>query len=1158
MIGIDLRLKLSRSIEMILAASVLLAVSAGAAGHGNGEKPDVLVTGDSLIGRSLSTGETVLDLEGDVRFFDRKRKIFASGDRGNWRELVSRLRLSGRVAFLRNGEWMYGPVGIVDTGVERMTFPRGALLVSSLRTIAADKAVLHIAGDDEGGERAQFSGEVMVIDTSGVITADSLDLYADRGEAVARGGVSIELFAERYKVTGSRAVFDSTSIVVTGAPFLEELDSTGARTGVLEGDTVFIYPGEKRVAAVGSSSGDYRDVVTEAGRTVLEGNENTVTLLGHPRLDRKGETLEGESMRIRFAEGGDQIEEVRIAGDARVTSTSSDSGVVESSEAMGDTMVLRFREGDLYEMEAAGSATSFRTRADSTANERSESSAKGDTIRFFLDENELKEVQVAGGASGENVTAPLDATEEQFEEERVRYRGSRVVFRLDADRLSLSEKAHVEKGQTGLDADFIRYDLTRDLITALGKPSLQDAGEVVEGDRMVYNVAEGKGIIYNGVTAYESGTCRGERILRVGQNTLLIDHGRYTSCDLADPHYYFGARQMKIFLDDKSIVRPIVLHIVNIPVLALPFYLFPMKGNRSSGFILPQVEFGFSESKGRFLRNGGYFWAINDYTDLTFRGDFYENSRWIAYLDGRYRIRYLLNGSVRTSYQKSQGGSRRWSISAAHNQELGERTDLTMRANFVSDARFRVEQSTTLEDLNRTLKSDLTLKKRWESRSFTMDLKRTEQLDQEKITENLPSINYSQNQTEVFPPREARRGETVERRWFNDIYYRYTSRLLNSRKKQGGEWEKNFGWNHDLGLTFSQKLKGWLTLTSRADWKETWYDRDEIGQKWVRRGMGGASMSSNTNVYGTWFPGIGPLVGIRHIITPSVSFSIRPKNPNHFYKDADGNEQDRFNGTFGRSQRASRSLNLSLSNKLQTKLKRGETVVRNDQLILVTNRISRNFEKDDREWSDLTSTVRFQPVRPFSSDLSLIHDVYDWVNKRLSVKSSLRMSGELGKRPSGDDTESEGDEVPGDTETDAAAVAEEDRDPFEGETDHPYKSDDLSRRTGRTTSDVIPWDLSLSHSFSRSRGSSNFQQWLNTRVGLGLTRNWDLDYENRFDLESREIVSQGFKVHRDLHCWEASFRGRFSGREWEYYFNIRVKAHKEIFYEQGERRLGGF
>ncbi len=1120
------------------------------------EEEQVYLTGDRLVGRALRTDNPILEVEGHVRFLDRDREIYASGDRGIWRETGGLLDLFERVRVYRDGGWSIGRAATLDQANETLVFPSGILLVEGERTIAAD-AGRFLFGTEGAGDRILLTGEVVVVDSARLVTADTLEIFPDDEEAIARGAVAMELTKERYRVTGREARMREDRVVVTGDPVAEELDSLGEKTGELRGDTIVIEPDEERVTAIGSTAGVYDEVRTTAERTVMEGKSDAVFLSGAPTLERKGESMRGDSIEVRFLPGGDEIDRVRVVGNASLESASEDSGVVEEGTTRGDRITLRFENGDLEEVEVFGNAVSDRSIDDPAEAKRERNHAAGDTLRFYLEGENLRRIRVGGGAAGDHLAVEGEVLPEDEEKERVHYSGDRVEFDVDRSRVYLSGNAKVERGTMKLDAERIRFDLDRGVVNALGKPVLVDAAQRVDGRRMVYNVDAGQGTIYDGVTKYEQGICYGKQIHRLDDGTLLLQGGRYTSCDAENPHYYFRADQMKIYIDDKAVVRPIILYIADIPLLALPYYLFPLKGGRSSGFLLPNVEFGFSESKGRFIRNGGYFWAINDYADLTFRGDFFQNSHWIAYLDGRYRVRYLLNGAMRTSYQSSQSGRRRWSIQGDHNQELGENLDLTMRANFVSDKTYRVDQSTTLQELDRTLKSDLVLKKRWKEASLTAQLTRTEQLDQDKIDETLPSVSFTLNRRELVPPGESPRGEKPERRWYNDIYYQYSTRLLNAREKDADERNDHAGWDHDLGMNFSRRLGEWLGYSTRVQWSETWYDRDNIGQRYARRGMWSASAGLNTNVYGTFFPRVGPLTGVRHIVSPSVSFSYRPKNPNHFYKE-NGTEKDRFPvfGGFGSSQRAARSVSFGLDNKLQTKYLAGGEERRNDQLAILSQSISYDFEKDrsegEKPWSDLSSSVRFQPVGPFNSEVSVTHHPYGWAFRSLSVRSGLRLSGSIGDRgasAAGEGPDGGGEVPEGDVEGG--------RSPFDDSAERALQGEDRFEGSRKHASSVIPWDMQVSHSFSRGASSSDFTQWLNTNIGFGLTAGWEIDYENRYDLEERETVSQGFRIHRDLHCWEASFRGRYSGREWEYYFNIRIRAHPEIFYEKGERRLGG-
>src|SRR5206468_2466780 len=155
-----------------------------------------------------------------------------------------------------------------------------------------------------------------------------------------------------------------------------------------------------------------------------------------------------------------------------------------------------------------------------------------------------------------------------------------------------------------------------------------------------------------------------------------------------EPHYHFSAHWMKIYLRDKLVAKPVVFYVRNVPLLALPFWIFPIKPGRHSGFLLPQFELGFTNRAGQFFRNAGYYWAPNDYMDLTFSGDYYQfEPSWVVRLDGDYKLLYVLDGNFRGSFARNENPgakSENWDLNADHSQELGPRTRLVARASFVS------------------------------------------------------------------------------------------------------------------------------------------------------------------------------------------------------------------------------------------------------------------------------------------------------------------------------------------------------------------------------------------------------------------------------------------------------------------------------------------
>ena len=93
----------------------------------------------------------------------------------------------------------------------------------------------------------------------------------------------------------------------------------------------------------------------------------------------------------------------------------------------------------------------------------------------------------------------------------------------------------------------------------------------------------------------------------------------FTSCDLHEPHYYFGSKKMKI-IDQKEqiIAKPMILYIQDFPAITLPFSILPnSSGKQKSGFIMP--SFGHSSESGTWIEDLGYYYAPNDYYDIIIR-----------------------------------------------------------------------------------------------------------------------------------------------------------------------------------------------------------------------------------------------------------------------------------------------------------------------------------------------------------------------------------------------------------------------------------------------------------------------------------------------------------------------------------------------------------
>jgi len=215
---------------------------------------------------------------------------------------------------------------------------------------------------------------------------------------------------------------------------------------------------------------------------------------------------------------------------------------------------------------------------------------------------------------------------------------------------------------------------------------LVDRGDKVQGHLMTYDLESREGTIYQAETTYERGLYHGERIRKVDENELDVKSGSYSTCSLDQPHYHFQARWMKIYLKDKMVAKPVVFYVRNVPLLALPFWIFPIKPGRHSGFIFPQFEIGLSTTAGQFIRNAGYYYAPNDYVDFTVAGDYYQaEPSWVIRSEANYKLLYAFDGQATYSFaHNDRDKSDNYDFNGYHQQEFSPRTRLQARGSWVS------------------------------------------------------------------------------------------------------------------------------------------------------------------------------------------------------------------------------------------------------------------------------------------------------------------------------------------------------------------------------------------------------------------------------------------------------------------------------------------
>jgi Tat protein translocase TatC len=333
-----------------------------------------------------------------------------------------------------------------------------------------------------------------------------------------------------------------------------------------------------------------------------------------------------------------------------------------------------------------------------------------------------------------------------------RYRADSATVLVEEERVLLKGKALTERRGTSLEAESITYLRSSCLLDASGDPKLFDRGQVLVGEGIRYNTCTRRGIISDALTNFTEGSTvwflRGNVSQDSSSSRIYAASSEITSCDLPAPHYRFGGREVKWVSRNVLVARPVVLYVRDVPILWLPFIFQDMRPGRHSGILIPR--FGFNDlvrpnrSYNRQITNVGYYWAPNDYIDVTARLDWYSN-RYVQYgVGGQYSwINRFMDGSVDFSEQHQEGGASSMTLRWDHRQTFDLSTSLNLDLNYASNT--SVIQRNAIDPLLNTqqITSSLNFSKRYGWGTLTVGGNRRQSLSDGSVQQLLPALTIS-------------------------------------------------------------------------------------------------------------------------------------------------------------------------------------------------------------------------------------------------------------------------------------------------------------------------------------------------------------------------------------------------------------------------------
>ena len=598
----------------------------------------------------------------------------------------------------------------------------------------------------------------------------------------------------------------------------------------------------------------------------------------------------------------------------------------------------------------------------------------------------------------------------------------------------------VDYGEMKLDAAQIQIDLEKSEVYAVGvtdsvgevsgNPVFEEGGSSYETKDMRYNFKSKRGFITDVITEQGEGFLTGGKTKKTEDDYYYLQDGRYTTCsDHEHPHFYFQLTRAKVKPKSNIVTGPAYMVLADLPLpLAVPFGYFPFSSKYSSGVIVP--TFGDDYNRGFYLRDGGYYFAINDNIDLALTGEIYTRGSWGLSAKSTYAKRYKYSGNFSISYLKSVYGDKgqpdyskqtNFQLVWSHSQDSKANPNMSLSAsvNFTTSGYTRNDlnsyYSSAFTENTKSSTINMTYRFPQSKWSLSTTLNVSQRTQDSTLSVSFPNITLTMSQIYPFKRKKA----VGDEKWYEKIRMSYSGQLQNSLTAQQNVFFKKSlikdwrnGMKHNIPISATFNLFKYINITPSINLRDRMYTT-KVNRQWDPNLSAevcdttysfynvwdfDASVSLDTKIYGFYQPMrfLGDKVKmIRHVFTPTVSLSASPDFSSPFfgyygtydYVNAQGEQVHKKYSKFPNSlfgipgQGKSGTVSVSLANNLEMKVKSDNDSIGEKKISLIENFTvsqSYNFAADSLNWSNINTSILLRLVKNFNLNLSATWDVYTY------------------------------------------------------------------------------------------------------------------------------------------------------------------------------------
>ncbi len=816
----------------------------------------------------------------------------------------------------------------------------------------------------------------------------------------------------------------------------------------------------------------------------------------------------------------------------------------------------------------------------------------------------IEPIKATQTADTSNVAPPVKKT---VLDDKVEYDAKdSLYFDIAKNKVFLFGNAVIKYQQIKLDAAYVAIDFTTKTLFAsglpdstgkiIGTPVFSEGARSIRSKTMSYNFETKRGIISEVITEEGEGFLHGRIVKRMENEITNVKDGSYTTCNLDHPHFEFKYQKAKVIPNNKIVTGPVYLTIADVPLpLIVPFGLFPNKKGQKSGILPP--SWGESADRGFRLENGGYYWGISDFFELYIRGDIYTRGSWALKPSFGYIKRYKYNGTFNFSVARNIIGvegtpgyedNKDFSIRWQHNQDAKAHptSRFSANVNIVTSKFNRYNPVSANNYLSNTFSSGISYQTSFADKYFlNVGLSHSQNTLLRSVTLTTPDISFNVNR--FYPFRRKNRVGAM--RWYENISVNYSMNAQNQITTPDSMLFKHESLNkfrngvrHTIPINSTLNVLKFFNVTNSVNFNERWYIQ-RIDQSWNGKKIKFDTISGfkavrdfdfrssiSTTLYGLLQFKRGPVRAVRHVIYPSVSFSIRPD----FGDKRWGYWGEVQKDSLGRMQRysyyqsslygtapdgRSGNFSFSLSNNLEAKVRSKKDTITGTRKVKIFDNLSINtsydIARDSLRWSGVYvsgRTTLFNNLQvqyngswnPYATDSAgnLINKFF-WetdrkILRRENTTWNFSMNYSLNPSTFGNPKPTAAGRPPASQSGSEAEMQEV--------LMYPEKFINWNQ----------PWNFSFSYSlrianqysFVRKKFEYSTVQTLSFNGDINLTPKWKVVFNSGYDFMSHKISYTNLSIYRDLHCWEMRFNWIPIGgmKSWEFQINAKSSLLQDL------------